>query len=114
RYRGPCSRSTYIECPQAGRIPSPFLHFSGNDRTDCRIWAGCLQIGAACADSKTRERMNKLKLQKLRAEMKRRDVEAILVTSPFNLRYITEFTGTAGLALVTQDRAVFITDFRYT
>lgn len=58
--------------------------------------------------------MNKLKLQKLRAEMKRRDVEAILVTSPFNLRYITEFTGTAGLALVTQDRAVFITDFRYT
>ena len=58
--------------------------------------------------------MNILKLQKLRAEMKRRDVEAILVTSPFNLRYITEFTGTAGLALVTQDKAVFITDFRYT
>ncbi|MGH2318121.1 M24 family metallopeptidase [Planococcus sp. SE5232] len=58
--------------------------------------------------------MNRLKLQKLRTEMKRRDVEAILVTSPFNLRYITEFTGTAGLALVTQDKAVFITDFRYT
>ncbi|WP_394119817.1 M24 family metallopeptidase [Planococcus donghaensis] len=58
--------------------------------------------------------MNRLKLQKLRTEMKRRDVEAVLVTSPFNLRYITEFTGTAGLALVTQDKAVFITDFRYT
>ncbi|MBT2571636.1 aminopeptidase P family protein [Planococcus sp. ISL-110] len=55
-----------------------------------------------------------MKLQKLRAEMKRRDVEAILVTSPFNLRYITEFTGTAGLAIVTQEEAVFITDFRYT
>lgn len=58
--------------------------------------------------------MNTLKLQKLRAEMKRRDIEALLVTSPFNLRYITEFTGTAGLAIVTQDKAVFITDFRYT
>jgi Xaa-Pro aminopeptidase len=58
--------------------------------------------------------MNTLKLQKLRAEMKRRNVGALLVTSPFNLRYITEFTGTSGLAIVTQDKAVFITDFRYT
>lgn len=58
--------------------------------------------------------MNSLKLQKLRTEMKHRDVEAVLVTSPFNLRYITEFTGTAGLAIVTPEKAVFITDFRYT
>ena len=58
--------------------------------------------------------MNLVKLQKLRAEMKQRDVEALLVTSPFNLRYITEFTGTAGLAIVTAEQAVFITDFRYT
>ncbi|ANU12947.1 Xaa-Pro dipeptidase [Planococcus halocryophilus] len=55
-----------------------------------------------------------MKLQKLRDEMKQREVEAVLVTSPYNLRYITEFTGTAGLALVTQQQAVFITDFRYT
>lgn len=58
--------------------------------------------------------MNTLKLQKLRTEMKRRDVEAVLVTSPFNLRYITGFTGSAGLAIVTPEQAVFITDFRYT
>ncbi|EGA90121.1 putative peptidase yqhT [Planococcus donghaensis MPA1U2] len=55
-----------------------------------------------------------MKLQKLRDEMKQREVEAVLVTSPYNLRYITEFTGTAGLAIVTQQKAVFITDFRYT
>ena len=55
-----------------------------------------------------------MKLQKLRNEMKQREVEALLVTSPYNLRYITEFTGTAGLAIVTQQKAVFITDFRYT
>ncbi len=58
--------------------------------------------------------MNTLKLQKLRAEMEKRNVGAVLVTSPYNLRYITEFTGTAGLALVTEKEAVFITDFRYT
>lgn len=58
--------------------------------------------------------MNTLKLQKLRTEMKNREIEAVLVTSPYNLRYITEFTGTAGLAIVTPDQAVFITDFRYT
>lgn len=55
-----------------------------------------------------------LKLQKLRTEMDEKNIEALLVTSPYNLRYITEFTGTSGLALVTGDRSFFITDFRYT
>ena len=55
-----------------------------------------------------------MKLQKLRTEMAKKNIEALLVTSPYNLRYLTEFTGTAGLALVTGERAVFITDFRYT
>lgn len=58
--------------------------------------------------------MNTLKLQKLRTEMNHQNIEALLITSPFNLRYITEFTGTAGLAFVTQEKAIFITDFRYT
>ena len=31
-----------------------------------------------------------------------------------NRRYMTGFTGTAGLALISSDDAVFITDFRYT
>ena len=55
-----------------------------------------------------------MKLQKLRSEMEKQQIEALLITSQFNLRYITEFTGTAGLALVTQEKAFFITDFRYT
>ncbi|WP_179946125.1 M24 family metallopeptidase [Planococcus kocurii] len=55
-----------------------------------------------------------LKIQKLRTEMNSRNIEALLITSSFNLRYITGFTGTAGLAIVTQEKAVFITDFRYT
>src|SRR5690606_20135938 len=58
--------------------------------------------------------MEKLKLQKLRSEMEQQQIESMLITSPFNLRYITGFTGSSGLALVTQEKAYFITDFRYT
>ncbi|MGK7377749.1 M24 family metallopeptidase [Planococcus sp. 1R117A] len=58
--------------------------------------------------------MTPLKLQKLRTEMEQQQLEALLITSQYNLRYLTEFTGTAGLALVTQNKAYFITDFRYT
>ncbi|TWT26131.1 aminopeptidase P family protein [Planomicrobium sp. CPCC 101110] len=55
-----------------------------------------------------------MKLQKLRTEMEKQQLEALLVTSRYNLRYATNFTGSAGLALVTKDKAWFITDFRYT
>ncbi len=55
-----------------------------------------------------------MKLQQLRKEMEQQNIEALLITSEFNLRYITEFTGSAGLALVTQEKAYFVTDFRYT
>ena len=41
-------------------------------------------------------------------------IDALLVTNPYNRRYMTGFTGTAGLALISSDDAVFITDFRYT
>lgn len=36
------------------------------------------------------------------------------MTSPYNLRYLTNFTGTTGLAMITLDKAFFVTDFRYT
>lgn len=58
--------------------------------------------------------MENLKLQKLRTEMEQQQIESFLITSEYNLRYITGFTGSSGLALVTQDKAFFITDFRYT
>lgn len=58
--------------------------------------------------------MKELKLKKLRNEMAQHEIEAFLITSEFNLRYITEFTGSSGLAIVTEDKALFITDFRYT
>ncbi len=39
------------------------------------------------------------KLTKLREGMKEKGIEALLVTSPYNLRYISNFTGTTGLLL---------------
>lgn len=42
------------------------------------------------------------------------NIDGLLVTNPFNRRYVTGFTGSAGIALITENNAIFITDFRYT
>lgn len=46
--------------------------------------------------------------------MQSENIDGMLITSASNLRYMTQFTGTAGMALVTSTDAIFITDFRYT
>ena len=55
-----------------------------------------------------------MKLVKLRQALMDLNVDALLITNEYNRRYMTGFTGTAGVAVVTKDDAVFITDFRYT
>lgn len=55
-----------------------------------------------------------LRVDKLRAAMKKERIDGFLVTSPYNLRYLTNFTGTTGLAVITLEHAFFVTDFRYT
>lgn len=50
----------------------------------------------------------------LREQLKQNDIESLLITNPYNLRYLTGFTGTTGIALITLNNAYFITDFRYT
>lgn len=55
-----------------------------------------------------------LKLQKLRQTLQEQNIDGILITNDYNRRYMTGFTGTAGVAIVSQKDAVFITDFRYT
>jgi Xaa-Pro aminopeptidase len=39
--------------------------------------------------------------------------DLLVVTSLVNVRYLTGYTGSNGLALVGPDTRVFITDFRY-
>lgn len=55
-----------------------------------------------------------MKLEKLRTLLSDLDIDGLVITSSFNLQYMTSFTGSAGLAVVSKDRAAFITDFRYT
>lgn len=55
-----------------------------------------------------------VRVEKLRKKMQAENLDSFLVTSPYNLRYLTNFTGTTGLAVITLDKAFFITDFRYT
>ena len=55
-----------------------------------------------------------MRVEKLQAKLKEQNLDALMVTNPFNLRYVSHFTGTAGLAVLTQEKAFFITDFRYT
>ncbi|EUJ31781.1 aminopeptidase YpdF [Listeria floridensis FSL S10-1187] len=54
------------------------------------------------------------KLAKIQGALQAENIEAVLVTSEFNRRYVSGFTGTSGVALILPDKAYFVTDFRYT
>lgn len=53
------------------------------------------------------------RVKKLRAKLAELGGEALLVTSAINRRYLTGFTGTSGVVLITASEAVLLTDFRY-
>lgn len=53
------------------------------------------------------------RLNGLRSLLQEKDLDALLITNPINRRYMTGFTGTAGVAIVSNDQAYLITDFRY-
>lgn len=54
------------------------------------------------------------KLNQLRVVLEKNKLDAILIASPINRRYISGFTGSAGAVIISENDAVFITDFRYT
>src|SRR5699024_2332776 len=54
------------------------------------------------------------RITELRSEMKEQNLDAFLVTTPKNVRYLSSFTGSAGLIVITPEHEYFITDFRYT
>jgi Xaa-Pro aminopeptidase len=53
------------------------------------------------------------RIGRLRKKMAEAGLESFLISNPFNRRYISGFTGSAGLALITASEAILITDFRY-
>lgn len=53
-------------------------------------------------------------LSRLRAAMAAQELEALMVSDPTNVAWLTGFTGTFGRVLVTPTDARFVTDSRYT
>jgi Xaa-Pro aminopeptidase len=53
------------------------------------------------------------RLQRLRAELHKREVDAVLISDATNRRYFSGFTGSSGTLLVTADKAMLLSDFRY-
>lgn len=54
------------------------------------------------------------RLSRLQARLAKERVDCLLIASPANLRYLTGFTGSAGLLIVEERGATFYTDGRYT
>jgi Xaa-Pro aminopeptidase len=53
------------------------------------------------------------RINKLKEKLKEKNIDAFLVTKRENVRYLSQFTGTSGKLLITQNDSIFITDFRY-
>ncbi|MGL5752927.1 MAG: M24 family metallopeptidase [Paraclostridium sp.] len=50
---------------------------------------------------------------KLKHEMEKLNLDAVLIEEGKNKRYISGFTGTAGSILITKEKSILFTDFRY-
>jgi Xaa-Pro aminopeptidase len=49
----------------------------------------------------------------LRKDIAARGLDALVITAPPNILYLTNFTGSSAIVVLTADQLVFITDFRY-
>ena len=53
------------------------------------------------------------RLQKLRQSLVEKEVEAILISQPESRYYLSGFDGSSGFLLITSEKAILATDFRY-
>jgi Xaa-Pro aminopeptidase len=51
--------------------------------------------------------------QAVRGALRALDLEALVVTAPANITYLTNFTGSSAIVVVEPERIAFLTDFRY-
>jgi Xaa-Pro aminopeptidase len=54
-----------------------------------------------------------MRLKTLREQLAAGQLDAVLITSPPNRRYMSGFTGSAGTLIISPDQALLATDFRY-
>ncbi|HED24344.1 MAG TPA: aminopeptidase P family protein [Firmicutes bacterium] len=57
---------------------------------------------------------NEHRLKKLRPLLQQHNIDAVIITNPINLRYLSGFDGTSAVLLIGASDAGLITDFRYT
>ena len=55
----------------------------------------------------------KSRIDRLRKVLKQENVDAILISSPENRRYLSGFSGSAGYLVISAEDAILATDFRY-
>ena len=53
------------------------------------------------------------RIKRLRSRLNKAEIDALLINNPQNRQYLTGFTGTAGVVLISEEEAELITDFRY-
>ncbi len=53
------------------------------------------------------------RLKKIRSLLRSSELDALIVSNPYNRRYLSGFDGTAGLLVIGTEKAMLITDFRY-
>ncbi|RXK19342.1 Xaa-Pro peptidase family protein [Macrococcus sp. DPC7161] len=54
-----------------------------------------------------------MKFEKVQQLLKDKNVDALVILSPHNRRYLSMFTGSSGSLLITKNQNYLITDFRY-
>jgi Xaa-Pro aminopeptidase len=54
-----------------------------------------------------------MRLEKLRQHMAQHNLDGLLVSQPENRRYLSGFTGSSGVLLITPDKQILATDSRY-
>ena len=55
----------------------------------------------------------KIRVKKVQRKLKEENLDALLVTTLTNVRYLSGYSGSNGLMVITPDRSFFLTDFRY-
>lgn len=53
------------------------------------------------------------RLKKIKEQLALWKIDALLITTLENIRYLSDFTGSSGVIIITSDRAFFLTDSRY-
>lgn len=53
------------------------------------------------------------RLSAIRQSFEKKGIQGFLITTIVNVRYLSGFRGSTGFLLITKDRNVFVTDFRY-